>query len=471
MECFLAIDIGASSGRHIVGTKENGRLCLKEVYRFENGMKHDNKDASLYWDVDELYGEILNGMKACKEAGFEPKSMGIDTWGVDFVLLDEAGERIGNAIAYRDKRTEQMDKIVYETVQEQELYLRTGTQKQQFNTIYQLMALKERHPQVLEKAETFLMIPDYFHFLLTGESGNEYTNATTTQLINPETKDWDWELIRMLGYPEKIFQKIRRPGTVLGKLKEEVAENVGFSCDVILPATHDTGSAIMAIPSTEENVMYISSGTWSLMGSECLKPICTEQSRNLNFTNEGGYDYRFRFLKNIMGLWMIQSIRREQQKTYSFAEICGMAEKCKMFPSRVDVNSPVFLAPESMTEAVKAECRKTGQTVPESLGELAAVVYESLAVCYGKTAAEIGKLTGKKYDVLHVIGGGANVDYLNQITADYTGKIIVAGPGEATALGNILAQMLQAGVFKNLQEARGAVALSFPLRKFYPKGV
>ena len=422
MECFLAIDIGASSGRHIVGTKENGRLCLKEVYRFENGMKHDNKDASLYWDVDELYGEILNGMKACKEAGFEPKSMGIDTWGVDFVLLNEAGERIGNAIAYRDKRTEQMDKIVYETVQEQELYLRTGTKKQQFNTIYQ-------------------------------------------------TKDWDWELIRMLGYPEKIFQKIRRPGTVLGKLKEEVAEKVGFSCDVILPATHDTGSAIMAIPSTEENVMYISSGTWSLMGSECLKPICTEQSRNLNFTNEGGYDYRFRFLKNIMGLWMIQSIRREQQKTYSFAEICGMAEKCKMFPSRVDVNSPVFLAPESMTEAVKAECRKTGQTVPESLGELAAVVYESLAVCYGKTAAEIGKLTGKKYDVLHVIGGGANVDYLNQITADYTGKIIVAGPGEATALGNILAQMLQAGVFKNLQEARGAVALSFPLRKFYPKGV
>ena len=314
-----------------------------------------------------------------------------------------------------------------------------------------------------------MMIPDYFHFLLTGESGNEYTNATTTQLINPETKDWDWELIRMLGYPEKIFQKIRRPGTVLGKLKEEVAEKVGFSCDVILPATHDTGSAIMAIPSTEENVMYISSGTWSLMGSECLKPICTEQSRNLNFTNEGGYDYRFRFLKNIMGLWMIQSIRREQQKTYSFAEICGMAEKCKMFPSRVDVNSPVFLAPESMTEAVKAECRKTGQTVPESLGELAAVVYESLAVCYGKTAAEIGKLTGKKYDVLHVIGGGANVDYLNQITADYTGKIIVAGPGEATALGNILAQMLQAGVFKNLQEARGAVALSFPLRKFYPE--
>lgn len=468
MKCFLAVDIGASSGRHIVGTLEDGKFKLKEVYRFENGMKRENKDALLYWDTEGLFREIINGMKACKNAGFYPESMAIDTWGVDFVLLDRNGDCIGKAVAYRDNRTYQMDRLVYRTVGEKELYRRTGIQKQNFNTIYQLMALKEKEPQILEKAETFLMIPDYFHYLLTGKLGNEYTNATTSQLVNLETKDWDWELIRRLGFSKKIFQPIRKPGSILGRLRKEIEEKVGFSCRVVLPATHDTGSAVMAVPCSEGKAMYISSGTWSLMGVEQSNPVCNEQSMQMNFTNEGGYDYRYRFLKNIMGLWMIQSIRHEYQDQYSFAQICSLAEQSKNFPSRVDVNDADFLAPQSMIQAVKDYCSKSNQPIPESLGELATVVYQSLAVSYGKTAVEIEKLTGERFDTLYVIGGGANADYLNQLTADYTGKTVIAGPTEATAIGNIAAQMLEEKIFTNLEEARKCIFESFPLKKFHP---
>lgn len=470
MECFLAVDIGASSGRHIVGFLENGKFKLEEVYRFENGMKFENKGSVLYWDIEELFQEIIKGMQACKSKGFYPESMGIDTWGVDFVLLDKNRERIGKAVAYRDGRTNQMDQHVYRIVKEEELYRRTGIQKQSFNTIYQLMALKEKEPQILEMAETFLMIPDYFHYLLTGILGNEYTNATTSQLVNLETREWDWELIHKLSFPEKLFQTIRKPGRILGKLKKEIEEKVGFSCNVVLPATHDTGSAVMAVPCSEGKVMYISSGTWSLMGVEQSKPICTKKSMQMNFTNEGGYEYRYRFLKNIMGLWMIQSIRHEYQDQYSFAQICSLAEQSKHFPSRVDVNSIDFLAPQSMIQAVKAYCSKSNQPIPESLGELAAVVYQSLAVSYEKTAVEIEKLTGEQFETLYVIGGGANADYLNQLTADYTGKTIIAGPTEATAIGNIVAQMLEKKIFINLEEARKCIFRSFPLKKFYPNG-
>ncbi|CUX25037.1 rhamnulokinase [Clostridium sp. C105KSO13] len=469
MKCFLAIDIGASSGRHIIGFLRDGKLRLQEVYRFENGMKHENKDAFLYWDVDKLFEEIINGMAACKEAGFQPESMGIDTWGVDFILLNKKGERIGEAVAYRDTRTDKMDQLVYQRISEVELYQRTGIQKQKFNTIYQLMALKEKQPEVLEQAESFLMIPDYFHYMLTGELANEYTNATTTQLINPITKEWNWEIIRKLEYPERIFQSIRKPGTVLGMLKTKIAEKVGFTCRVVLPATHDTGSAVLALPCQEERAMYISSGTWSLMGCERKEAMCSEQSRKLNFTSEGGYEYRYRFLKNIMGLWMIQSIRHEYQDCYSFAQICSMAEDKKTFPSRVNVDAAEFLAPKNMTEAVKEYCRRTGQQVPHDLGELAAVVYQSLAVCYGKTAEEIEELTGERFETLYVIGGGANADYLNQLTADHTGKTVIAGPAEATALGNIVAQMLENRIFVDIQEARKTIAKSFALKKFYSK--
>ncbi len=468
MKCFLAVDIGASSGRHIVGILEDGKLRLEEVYRFENGAKRKDENSSLCWDADGLFASIVAGMKATKEAGFIPESMAIDTWAVDFALLDAEGNRIGDTVAYRDDRTEGMDEIVYGIIPQKELYARTGIQKLIINTIYQLMAVKEKDPEALAKAETMLMIPDYFHYLLTGKMVTEYTNATTTQLINPATKDWDMELIEKLGFPTKIFTEVALPGTVLGDLLPEIAEQVGFNCKVVLPATHDTGSAVMAVPCTEGQAMYISSGTWSLMGIENSEALCDEKSMELNFTNEGGYDYRYRYLKNIMGLWMIQSIRHEFDDAFGFGEICERAEECKDFPSRVEANDECFLAPKSMIAAVQDYCRNTDQPVPEGIGQLATVVYQSLAVCYGKTAAEIEEATGKTFDELHVIGGGANADYLNQLTADATGKTVIAGPTEATAIGNLVAQMIVSGEFASLEEARGCIAESFPLKTFTP---
>ena len=468
MKTFLAVDIGASSGRHIVSWMEEGKIKMQEIYRFDNGMKRANKDGHLCWDTDRLFQEILNGMKKCKEEGFIPVSMGIDTWGVDFVLLDQNDKQIGESVAYRDDRTVGMDQTTAQYISERNLYERTGIQKQNFNTIYQLMAIKEQAPKMLEEAETMLLIPDYFHFLLTGKKCTEYTNATTGQLVNVLTGDWDDVLIETLGFPKKIFQKLEKPGTALGNLKPEIQKSVGYDCKVVLPATHDTGSAVMAVPTTEEGALYISSGTWSLMGTELKSAQCSEESQKLNFTNEGGYADTYRFLKNIMGLWMIQSLRHEYDDQYSFAELCSMAEEEKAFPSRVDVNADCFLAPESMKEAVKAWCQNSEQEIPETVGQQAAVIYQSLAECYGKTIREIEQLTGKNYDAVHIIGGGSNADYLNQLTADCTGKKVTAGPGEATAIGNILAQMIEDGVFKNIKQARECVKNSFKIKEFAP---
>ena len=328
------------------------------------------------------------------------------------------------------------------------------------------MAIKKQTPELLEQSETMLMIPDYFHFLLTGKKCTEYTNATTGQLVNVLTGDWDDVLIDTLGFPKRIFQKLERTGTVLGGLKSEIQEKVGYDCQVVLPATHDTGSAVMAVPTTEEGTLYISSGTWSLMGTELKKAQCSEESQKLNFTNEGGYGNTYRFLKNIMGLWMIQSLRHEYDDKYSFAELCSMAEEEKEFPSRVDVNATCFLAPENMTEEVMKWCKESGQKVPETVGQQAAVIYQSLAECYGKTIREIESITGKTYNAIHIIGGGSNADYLNQLTAKCTGKTVIAGPGEATAIGNILAQMIKSGEFKNLKQARKCVKNSFKIKYF-----
>ena len=306
---YLAIDIGASSGRHILGSVQDGKIVLEEIHRFPNGMSE--KNGHRCWDVDKLFQEILTGMKKCKELGKIPVSVGIDTWAVDFVLLNEKDERIGDAVGYRDSRTEGMDEEVYRIIPEEELYGRTGIQKQIFNTIYQLMAVKKQSPEQLEQAKTFLMIPDYFHFLLSGVKAVEYTNASTTQLVSPDTFDWDKELMERLGYPTDIFPEIVKPGTVLGNLTEEIARQVGYSCKVVAPATHDTGSAVLAVPASDSDFLYISSGTWSLMGVERRSADCSHKSKVRNFTNEGGYERRFRYLKNIMGLWMIQSVKKE----------------------------------------------------------------------------------------------------------------------------------------------------------------
>lgn len=460
---YLAIDIGASSGRHILSHMEDGKMVLEEIHRFPNGMVE--KQGQKVWDIEALFGEIRTGMKKCRELGKIPVSVGIDTWAVDFVLLDREDRLIGDAVAYRDNRTKNMDKKVYEMIDEKELYGRTGIQKQLFNTVYQLMALKEKNPDSLQHAEKLLMIPDYFHFLLTGNAAAEYTNATTTQLVNAITNDWDWELIERLEYPQSIFQKIRMPGTELGVLKDDIAQEIGYNCKVVLPATHDTGSAVMAVPAESDTMLYISSGTWSLMGTELMKADCSEQSRQHNLTNEGGYQYRFRYLKNIMGLWMIQSVKKEIGGELGFGEICEEASKCSI-SSIVDCNADRFLAPENMTEEVKAACRETGQKEPEGIAETAAVIYNSLAECYAESAKEIEGMTGITYDCIHIIGGGANADYLNRLTAKATGKKVCAGPAEATAVGNLAAQMIADGTFENIEGARKCIRTSFPIKEY-----
>ena len=457
---YLAIDIGASSGRHILAHLEEGKMVLEEVHRFPNGMVE--KDGELVWDVEELFAQIKLGMKKCAELGKIPVSVGVDTWGVDFVLLDREGSRIGNAVAYRDGRTKGMDEEVYKLIPEDELYARTGIQKAIFNTVYQLMALKTKKPEYLEKAETLLMMPDYFHYLLSGVAVTEYTEATTGQLITPDTKEWDMELIEKLGYPKRIFRKIVAPGTEIGSLADSVREEVGFDCKVVVPATHDTGSAVLAVPTDSDDALYISSGTWSLMGTELMKADCSPESRANNLTNEGGYEYRFRYLKNIMGLWMIQSVKKEIGGGLGFGEICEMASGCNI-PSIVDCNDDRFLAPANMTEEVRKACAESGQQVPEGLAEVASVIYNSLAKCYAETIVELESMTGIKYDRVHIVGGGSNAEYLNQLTAKATGIPVYAGPAEATAIGNVAAQMITAGELAGLKDARACVFRSFPI--------
>ena len=463
---YLAVDIGASSGRHILGHLENGKIELEEIYRFENGMDH--KDGKLLWNLDRLFGEIVTGMRKCKELGKIPVSMAIDTWAVDYVLLDAQDRILGETYGYRDHRTDGMDAETAKILQETELYAKTGIQKQIFNTIYQLMAEKQKEPELLQRAETLLMLPDYFGFRLTGNKLSEYTNGSTTQLVNPTTFQWDTDLIRKLGYPEDIFLPLQMPGTKVGQLLPEIQKEVGFNLEVVLCGSHDTASAVMAVPQTSGDGIYISSGTWSLMGIESLKPIINGNAAAANFTNEGGYDRRFRFLKNIMGLWMIQSVRHEYNDAYSFAQLCEMAEDSRDFPSRVDVNDPSFLSPDSMVEAIKKYCQKTGQQVPESVGEFASVVYRSLAQSYGETVSSLEKIAGRTYDSIHIIGGGSNAAYLNQLTADATGKTVYAGPGEATAIGNLLAQMIHAGDLADLKGARQYVRDSFEIKTYVP---
>ncbi len=460
---FLAVDIGASSGRHILGSYENGKIELEEVHRFFNGM--DDVDGTLCWDTERLFGEIITGMKKCKEMGKIPESVGVDTWGVDFVLLDKEEKIVGKTVGYRDSRTEGMDEEVYKIIPEDELYARTGIQKAMYNTIYQLMALKTKQPEELGKADAMLMIPDYFHYKLSGKKVQEYSEATTSQLVNPETKDWDYELIERLGFPKNIFQKIYMPGTAIGNLTPEVQEMVGYDCQVVLPPTHDTASAVMALPTNAEDTCYISSGTWSLMGVETAEPNCSPASKEANFTNEGGYGGKITYLTNIMGLWMINSVRNQYVPEMSYGDLCEQASH-ETIASLVDCQDECFLAPKDMAEAVKEYCRKEGQEVPETIPAIASVIYNSLAKCYAEKLVEIQKITGVKYDRLHVIGGGSNAKYLNELTAKYTGIPVYAGPGEATAIGNILAQMMGVGTFASLAEARSCVANSFDIKVF-----
>lgn len=488
---YLSIDIGASSGRHILTHKEGDRIICEEVYRFPNGNElllsdgtnvgqADGQAAPIgshrIWSTEKLFTEIVNGMKQCKEIGKIPVSLSIDTWGVDYVLLDQEGKLIAPCYAYRDARTQGMDEEVYKVVREDDLYARTGIQKAIFNTIYQLEAARVQEGETLKKAKMFLMIPDYFHYLLTGVACQEYTNATTTQLVNPVTKEWDKELIAMLGFPVQLFGPLSMPGTKVGELKPEIQQEVGFNCSVILPATHDTGSAVMSVPSDKEDVLYISSGTWSLLGCERKQADCTRRAQKANFTNEGGYDYRFRFLKNIMGLWMIQSVKKEFEAAskavtfdhdhdFSFGHLCDRAEE-ETIDSLVDANDGRFLAPQSMVLEVQNACRESGQSIPRTPWEISRVIYRSLAECYRKAILELEDITGTTYDAIHVVGGGSNARWLNELTAQVTGKTVLAGPSEATAIGCVGAQMIKDGAFSNLKEFRCSVRRSFDIKEY-----
>ena len=460
---YLAVDIGASSGRHILAELRDGQMILQEVHRFQNGM--EEKNGALCWDIEHLFSEIKAGMKKCGEIGKIPVSVSVDTWGVDFVLLDEKDQVIGDTVGYRDRRTEGMDHKVEAVIPQEELYRRTGIQKQSYNTIYQLQAIKEKHPEQLEKAENMLMLPDYFHFLLSGEKKMEYTIASTSQMLDAKTGDWDWELIEKLGFPKKIFRSVEMPATLEGHLRKEVQEEVGYDCAVVLPASHDTGSAVLAVPAEGDDVVYISSGTWSLMGVERKEPDCSLESMRADFTNEGGYEHRYRYLRNIMGLWMIQSVKKEFKEELSFAQICERAEQ-EQIASIVDCNDASFMAPKSMIHAVQDFCKRTNQQVPESVGEIAAVIYNSLARCYADTLTHLEELTGKYYDTVYVVGGGSNADYLNKLTAKFTGRKVSAGPGEATSIGNIAVQMLRDGMFEDLDTARACIRKSFGIRMY-----
>ena len=454
---YLAVDIGASSGRHILGEIKNGKLVIEEIYRFSNGAV--KKNGHICWELDRLFAEIINGMKKCAELGKIPHSMGIDCFGVDFVLLDENDNILGDTVAYRDTRTEAVKDAVNEAYPD--LYATTGIAEQLYNSVYQLAAIKKEHPEYIERAKRFLMLTEYFNFRLTGNKKNEYTNSTTTMLLNAVTEDFDEGILKAIGVPKEIFSKPEKPGTPVGTLRDEIKKEVGFDCKVILPATHDTGSAVFAVP-TNDKCIFLSSGTWSLMGTVLNKPICTKEAKDKGFTNEGGV-VGIRFLKNIMGLWIIQSVRHELGDKYSFSELCEMAES-SLYPYTINVNDNVFFSPESMIDAINEHLKQNCAPKPETVGDMLKAVYGGLSKSYGETVSEIEDITGEKFDAVYIIGGGSRDDYLNKLTAEKTGKAVYAGPTEATAIGNLLVQAKSAGEVTT-EEIPALVSRSFDVKK------
>ena len=428
---YLAVDIGASSGRHILSHIENDRLVLEEIYRFDNNLVESAN--GLVWDTESLFDEVLCGIKKCKKIGKIPKSIAIDTWGVDYVLLDENKKEIKPCFCYRDSRTNGVIDEVESIISPSRLYSKTGIQKQNFNTIYQLYADKKSGR--LEKAAYFLMMPDYLSFKLTGEVKNEYTNATTTGLVNANAKTWDIDIIYALGLTGVSFLPLSLPSSHVGFLSEEIQKAVGFNCAVLFAPSHDTASAVCACPMKDDD-LYISSGTWSLIGTEITEPILSEDARLHNFTNEGGIDYRFRFLKNYMGMWLFQNIRRNLNKEKTYDEMMQLAMSCGDY-KYFDVNDNTLVAPKNMIEAI-------GKLIgSDDLGLILNSAYHSLAKSYSEAVTEIEAVTGKRFNAIHIVGGGCQDKYLNALTRDYTGKSVTAGPVEATATGNIVSQIMR----------------------------
>ncbi|MCS7064650.1 MAG: rhamnulokinase [Fimbriimonadales bacterium] len=472
MPTLLAVDIGAESGRAILGRLSERSITVQEVHRFPN--KPVRVRGTLYWDILKLYDEVLTGMQRAARATEEPiESVGIDTWGVDFALLDRRGQLLGNPVHYRDRRTEGMMDAVLQRIPKAEIYQRTGIQFMPINTLYQLYALVVQQDPQLEQAHTFLTMPDLLHYWLTGEAVCEFTNATTTQCYDPRAGDWARELLAQLGIPAQIFPEIRSPGTTLGNLDREVAEATGLLvAKGVLPAAHDTGSAVAAVPFTDPKAAYISSGTWSLVGVETPEPVINEQGLQHNFTNEGGVGGRFRLLKNVMGLWLLQESRRTwaaQGNEWSYDELMRMAQDAPPFRALIDPDEIRFLPPGDMPARIQAFCRETAQPVPQSPGEIVRCILESLALKYRQVIDLLEQVCGWHIPVVHIVGGGVQNRWLCQATADATGRPVLAGPVEATAVGNLLVQAMGLGYLNGLDEVRELVRRAFSPTLYEPR--
>ncbi len=468
---FLAYDIGAESGRAVAGHIENGVLKLEDVHRFANGPVRVGN--TLYWDVLRLWSEILKGLEIAGKAFRDSLvCVGLDTWGVDFSLLADDDTLLGNPVHYRDSRTDGMLEEAFKIMPRAEIYQKTGIQFMQLNTLYQLLSLVRQKSPALSAAKTLLTIPDLFNFWLTGRKASEFSIATTTQCYNPRTGSWDEELLERFGIPIKIFGDIVPTGTVLGKLRSSVAKETGCGeISVIAPAAHDTGSAVAAVPASGSDYIYISSGTWSLMGIEIKTPIINEHSLALDFTNEGGVNGSLRFLKNIMGLWLVQECRRQWEKegvSYTYDDLTRLPDEAPAFKSFVVPVEARFLAPGDMAWRIQSFCRETGQAVPESHAEIIRCALESLALEYRWVAENLDRFAGHRLSVIHIIGGGSRNRLLDQFTADATGRQVFAGPVEATAIGNLLVQAMAMGEVASLEEGRAMVRRSFEITEFTP---
>lgn len=465
----LAFDFGASSGRAIIGCFDGEKITLQEVHRFSNDPV--SVGGTVYWDVLRLFHEIKQGIIKAKIAGgFD--SIGIDTWGVDFGLIDAEGRLMENPIHYRDARTVGLVDEAFKTMPKEKLYNITGIQFMELNTLFQLISLKKYRPWMLERADKMLFMPDLFGYMLTGKMCAEYSIASTSQLIDLSNKTWSKEILDAFGIKESIFAPLVQPGTVLGELAKELCEECGVDpVPVISVCGHDTQSAITSVPCEDGDFAFLSSGTWSLFGTELEKPIVNETSLNINITNEGGFDGSTGFLKNIIGLWLIQESRRQWQREgtdYSYAELEKLALAAEPFKCFIDPDAPEFVPHGNIPERVREFCRKTGQYVPETVGEIMRCIYESLAMKYRLTFEKLKECTERDYPVIHVIGGGTKDGLLCQMTASSCDRTVKAGPIEATVMGNLAVQLMSDGSIENIGQARKIVAASSELKTFEP---
>lgn len=466
----LAYDFGASSGRAILARVEDGRIVMEEVHRFSNDPVMIGK--TMYWDTLRQFFEIKQGMlKAKQRGGFD--SVGIDTWGVDFGLLDEQGVLLESAVHYRDDRTIGMQEEVFKKISKEELYQLTGIQFENFNTVFQLYALVQKRPWVLERAKTMLLTPDLFNYFLTGEKKAEYTMVTTTQMMDAKNQVWSERILDALSIPKEILPEIVSSGTVVGELSEDICNELGIKpAKVVAVASHDTQSAVVAVPTMEEDFIFISCGTWSLFGTELKEPIIGKESFAFNVSNEGGYGDTYTFLKNIIGLWLAQESRRQwirEGKEYGFGELEQMAQKAEPFLSFIDPDAPEFNTAGDIPERIRQFCSRTGQKVPEGIGDIMCCINQSLALKYRYTLEQIEACTGKHFSMINMIGGGIQSRLLCQMTANASNRKVLAGPVEATALGNIAVQLITLGEIKDVEEARRIIANSEQTYEYIPQ--